>query len=161
MDFYKANISMSTFSQNSSMVEVGRTPWVHQEHPEHGAQDHIQTAFEDLCGRPLQPLDNLCQDFVTCTVKKCFWYSHGTSCVLVCAQCFLFWHLALLKESSSILFSTPVGKLMRSSPSLLFSRLNTPALSYLRSRRSCSSVYNSTYRVQDLDKTFWKCSCRT
>ena len=64
MDFYKANISMSTFSQNPSMAEMGTALWVHQGHPEHSAQDHIQAAFEDLCGGDSaafgQPVPVLC-----------------------------------------------------------------------------------------------------
>jgi len=85
-----ADTHLLVFSQNHRMVVVGRWEGISGchlvQHPEQGAQDHIQVAFEDpqqdrdptASG---QPVPVLCH----CAAQKCSWCSEGTSCVPVLA----------------------------------------------------------------------------
>ena len=82
-------------------------------HPEQGAQDHIQVAFEDpqqdrdptASG---QPVPVLCH----CAAQKCSWCSEGTSCALICAHGLWSCHGAPLTEPGSDLLAPPMQKLL-------------------------------------------------
>jgi len=84
------------------MAEVVQDCWVHlqqsllqQGHPEQSAQDS-----EDPQEETPQPL------WATCTSgplpaqhRVTVWYSEGTSDVVICTHCFLFWHWAALQRA--------------------------------------------------------------
>ena len=110
-------LTFLVFSQNHRMVVVGRWEGISGchlvQHPEQGAQDHIQVAFEDpqqdrdptASG---QPVPVLCH----CAAQKCSWCSEGTSCALICAHGLWSCHGAPLTEPGSDLLAPPMQKLL-------------------------------------------------
>ena len=100
--------------QNSGRAEADQALQVHLaqlllqlEHPEKGAQAHVQVAFGHLQGGdPTTSLGSLCQCSITWTAQKCSWCSEESSGVPIYAHCLLSWHWVPLTEPGSVL---PLG----------------------------------------------------